>query len=264
MKTPNNYGLIPLKKSSNSNTTHIFVNGFMSDHIEEIKALDWQKGIKKYTNPSDCKYIFHWDSGLDYTRFKTYLPFSNGILSELERATYLLKSIVDDGLVKGVLKGIPNYFLDEWKEAQNNSKLYANLLSQEIYSMKYENQNNKIYLYGHSLGTNLIKETFKNLYKQNIKIEKAFLFGGASSGKSSEWDKISNVSTNGIYNFYSKNDDVIKYLYRHLEEDDNPIGLKQISTKSNNIFNIDTSHIVNGHMEYKKKIDTIFKKYYSI
>ena len=87
MKTQTNYGLIPLKKSSNSNATHIFVNGFMSDHIEEIKALDWQKGIKKYTNPSDCKYIFHWDSGLDYTRFKTYLPFSNGILSELERAT---------------------------------------------------------------------------------------------------------------------------------------------------------------------------------
>ena len=60
--------------------------------------------------------------------------------------------------------------------------------------MKYENQNNKIYLYGHSLGTNLIKETFKNLYKQNIKIEKAFLFGGASSGKSSEWDKRSTCS----------------------------------------------------------------------
>ena len=111
-------------------------------------------------------------------RIKPFLhnktPFSNGVLSELERVTYLLKSIVDDGLVKGVLKGIPNYFLDEWKEAQNNSKLYANLLSQEIYSMKYENQNNKIYLYGHSLGTNLIKETFKNLYKQNIKKVPAF------------------------------------------------------------------------------------------
>ena len=52
MTKPTNYGLIPLKKSSNSNATHIFVNGFMSDHIEEIKALDWQKGIKKYTNPS--------------------------------------------------------------------------------------------------------------------------------------------------------------------------------------------------------------------
>ena len=43
------------------------------------------------------------------------------------------------------------------------------------------NQDKKIYLYAHSLGTNLVKNSLLELANKNISVEKVHLFGGATS-----------------------------------------------------------------------------------
>ena len=42
-KDKTKYGLLPLNKGSNSETSHIFVNGFMSDEKEDYKAIKRNK-----------------------------------------------------------------------------------------------------------------------------------------------------------------------------------------------------------------------------
>ena len=53
---------------------------------------------------------------------------------------------------------------------------YGLSLAEEINIQKLSND--KIYLYAHSLGVNLVKNTLLELGKQNIFVEKVFLFGG--------------------------------------------------------------------------------------
>ena len=55
---------------------------------------------------------------------------------------------------------------------------YGLSLAEEINTLKISND--KIYLYAHSLGVNLVKNTLLELGKQNIFVGKSILFGGAS------------------------------------------------------------------------------------
>ena len=123
------------------------------------------------------------------------------------------------------------------------------------------NQDKKIYLYAHSLGTNLVKNSLLELANKNLSVEKVHLFGGATSNSSiKEWKNASEIVKFGIHNFYSQKDSVLKYLYKTFELGDNPIGLNPISSNSKNIKNYDVSDTVKGHFEYKKNLQTILKK----
>ncbi len=39
-------GLICLNNANKNNSCHLFINGFMSDELEDYKAKDWQDGLK--------------------------------------------------------------------------------------------------------------------------------------------------------------------------------------------------------------------------
>ncbi|WP_264291163.1 TMCO4 family protein [Aliarcobacter butzleri] len=122
------------------------------------------------------------------------------------------------------------------------------------------NRDKKIYLYAHSLGTNLVKNSLLELANKNISVEKVHLFGGATSTAGTyEWKNASETVKYGIHNFYSQKDSVLKYLYKTFELGDTPIGLSPISSNCRNIKNYDVSSIVNGHFEYKENLSKILK-----
>lgn len=256
LKKLDKYGLIPLKNNNIhlSNSVHIFVNGFMSDEDDESLFLEWLEGFKYIIPPSDKLYLFRWDSGLDYTKIKNHLPFNNGIKQDLKKTINLAIGKVHPLLTVATL---PIFFLDEWKTANSNSTQYGELLAEDLIKLAF----NKIYLYGHSLGTNLVRNTLLKLHKENIFIEKVFLFGGASCSKDiNEWSKICNITNQGIYNFYTRNDWVLDNLYKLAELNSKPIGLEPLFlTDTFKIFNYDVSYTVNGHFDYKKNLPTIFR-----
>ncbi len=139
----------------------------------------------------------------------------------------------------------------------SNSSKYGELLAEDLKKLTYD----KIYLYGHSLGTNLLRNTLMKLYKENIFVEKVFLFGGASCSKdTNEWSKICNITNQGICNFYTKNDWILDNLYKLAEFNSKPIGLEPLFLNDTfKIFNYDVSYTVNGHFDYKKNLPTIFR-----
>ena len=87
-KDKTKYGLLPLNKGSNSETSHIFVNGFMSDEKEEYKAIDWQNGLERFIKPSDKKFIYKWESSFDYSKLKNHIPFKNGFKYEMKKGRH--------------------------------------------------------------------------------------------------------------------------------------------------------------------------------
>ncbi len=266
-KDKTEYGLLPLLKSSNSAVIHIFVNGFMSDEIKDYKAKDWQDGFKNILNKDEQKFIFKWESGLDYSSFRNHIPFKNGLEFELKRVKYIAQtydkvsnnSLLSTGI--NFLLSLPtsfsSYMIEEWKISNQNSIKYGKILANEIEYLI--NQDKKIYLYAHSLGTNLVKNTLLELAKRNLAVEKVHLFGGATTHSDThKWNSACKSVKYGIHNFYSKNDSVLKYLYKTIEVGNNPIGLSPILVTNKNIKNYDISNLINGHFEYKKNLQIIF------
>ena len=258
------YGLLPLYEGSNSKVSHIFINGFMSDEKEEYKAIDWQNGLEKFINPSDKKFIYKWESSFDYSKLKNHIPFKNGFKHEMKKFKHLLPVGVSLSTVTRLnpFMILPTSFssfcLEEWKISKENSVKYGIFLAEEINIQKITND--KIYLYAHSLGVNLVKNTLLELGKQNIFVEKVFLFGGASCIKNeNEWLNVCNLTKKGVYNFYTKNDSILKYIYRTVELGSTPIGLVPLGLKNDKLYNKDVSYTVKGHFEYKKNLQTILK-----
>ncbi len=161
---------------------------------------------------------------------------------------------------------IPNKGLSTWYEAVSNSLIAGEELSKYIISKKSKNPNLEITLMGHSLGARVIFNTLHHLINSNIKVNRVFLFGGAKGRDIIEWTDVSFAIREGIYNFYSKKDGVLKNLYSvaMLEK---PIGLSKIkiiknkNTKKLELKNINVTNIINGHGEYKPKLDKILNSF---
>ena len=75
-----------------SNSIHILINGFMSDEKEDYEAKDWKNGLKNILDKDEQKYIFKWESGLDYSKLTNHIPFKNGLDFEIKRVKYILET----------------------------------------------------------------------------------------------------------------------------------------------------------------------------
>lgn len=184
--------LILLNVHIKSAEIHIFINGFMSDEVEDYKAKNWQNGLKDILNQDEQTFIFKWESGLDYSSLRNHITFKNGLDFELKRIKHIAKtydkfseySFLSNGI--NFLLSLPanfsSYIVEEWKNSNQYSIKYGKILANEIEYLL--NQDKKIYLYAHSLGTNLVKNCLLELANKNLFVEKVHFFGGATSNSS--------------------------------------------------------------------------------
>jgi len=258
--TDGDYGIKTISKGD-TNTIHIFINGFTNDSKTDTFSI-WKEKVSLISNEDDTFLGYAWASGKDPTSEIMKLPDLNDLMNPTKYIS-LMKGF-NPFAIGGVLAV---QVLAEWKQAKIHSQEYCDGLSQFIQKQHHENKEIQINLYGHSLGANLIYHTLENLYHRNIKINNIYLFGGASSNDKLNWTHIQKVCTQ-IYNFYSENDFILKYLYRTTELAECPIGLekinveKRIKQNSNDIKNYNVSNIVKGHSEYLKNLNRILMEHY--
>lgn len=126
-------------------------------------------------------------------------------------------------------------------------------------------------LIGHSLGARVIYSCLASLKtKDKTFIKDVHLLGGAVNNNcvdnkdcssSINWNELENAVSGDIYNYYSSNDDILKFLYKIGEgvkfDFGDPIGRSKIN--NNRIKNIDVSDYIKGHTEYKKNLVSILK-----
>ncbi|MYL28165.1 MULTISPECIES: DUF726 domain-containing protein [Halomonadaceae] len=134
-------------------------------------------------------------------------------------------------------------------------------------------------LVGHSLGARVIYFCLNALNQakeeKGIFVEEAHLLGGAvdtncskdddvraeaeQADENIDWSAVSGAVNGNIWNYYSENDDVLKYLYTAGELcRGKPVGRNPIYNSK--VRNIDVSACVGGHGEYIENLRNIFKQ----
>jgi len=143
-----------------------------------------------------------------------------------------------------------------WTKAKKNTEKVGRILAEILH-----NHDKSYILCGHSLGARVIFYTLKHLSILTDKkiIKEVHLLGGAVTSSTKEWQNLLSNVDNGIYNYYSKYDDVLKKAYKlGTFFADEPIGINKIV--HHKIINIDTSSRVKGHSSYKKYLFKFYPK----
>lgn len=116
---------------------------------------------------------------------------------------------------------------------------------------------------GFSLGARVIFFCLLELaQKENSEgiVQDAYLFGAPVSGSLEYWRKFSKVVSGRIVNGYCRGDWLLKFLYRTTNTAIKIAGLDAIDWKDRRMENVDLSDIVNGHLDYYKKLPEVLKK----
>ncbi|MGD1524185.1 DUF726 domain-containing protein [Vibrio harveyi] len=228
----------------------IVINGFLSESNNDV--TDWLD-VVDINFPQATVLHFDWKA----SSLKSVLIKSAKIYTAQNIATYAaavgtsmtLPALTPVVLAAGKVKyaGLTGGAKSEWKQSLINAELAGVELANYIGSHK-----GQYVLMGHSLGARVAFHCLKNLAPSKMVLS-AFLFGGAIP-INEKWNEITEKKPSlRIYNAHSKNDYVLKVLYRAgTKLSEHPIGLRPINQKNaKGILNIDMSKLVSGHMEYK-------------
>ena len=223
--------LIPLIENRHSNTITILISGFLSEKDD----IDSWSNFFNYDKSNSNYYLFRW-------------PSSNII----NLVTKLLNT--------------KKLFLKCKKNAKYAGKILGLFLA-----CNEEFDNCQINLVGFSLGCQVVKYCLKQLDKikgHRDMINIVLFLGGAAimrENKKDIWRNIFQKNVGGrVINCYSKEDNVLKYLFGQFIQR-NPIGSKKINLKDKNgeyyiIDDYDFSYLNLGHLDYRNKFGEILKE----
>ena len=229
------YKLIKIKDGTGDNI--VFMDGFLSEKSSNRKI--WEEELRMLY-PSNPWYTLTWKSK-KLTDFIT------------------MKHILKHGVLRRIPLPIPPIFhlplavqhvASVWKEAKNSAEQTGIHLGNILKNI----QDEQIILCGHSLGAKVIYHTLIQISQQEKTINKSIikevhLLGGAESNSLDNWNYAKKCLSGNIYNYYSENDDILKYLYQIIEfNTSSSIGRNPIEIDG--IINKDVSNSVNGHKEY--------------
>ncbi|MFW6086123.1 MAG: DUF726 domain-containing protein [Myxococcota bacterium] len=116
-------------------------------------------------------------------------------------------------------------------------------------------------LVGHSLGARAILYALQSLSTKPRKVVKdAYLLGGAVDAEPKSWRAAASAVSGTIYNCYSRNDLILRHLYRcSMLSKEEPAGIRPIRVPGGNIRNLDVSSFVPGHTEFKRALPAILE-----
>lgn len=233
-----------------------FVNGFLSEGATQ--TFLWEKQLNNLY-PDRAKYHVLWkskkvdDIGIFFAGFPR------------RKITKFLK-----------IRKMAN-LRNPWYEAMENADIAGRQLGQFLYNLainqRYFSCNSlgecnlqskkKFILFAHSLGTRLIYGALIYLTRRLPfpVIQEVHLLGGAVGNNPKAWEICSRAVEKKIYNYYSHRDIILKRVYKiGTRFTNNPIGSYPINTFSEKIKNIDVSHLVKGHLAYKKYMNEFIER----
>jgi hypothetical protein len=237
----------------------IFVNGFLTEKDDEPR--DWKESLRgrfaefpwyhvrweSKTLAAIGSIIFRDMSGTAARQFAARLAAraakkAGGRLNPVGWAALALD-----------LAGNP------WHVAMVKASLTGALLA-EILSRTKEQE---FILMGHSLGARVIYYALSALATKEAPIVRhAYLLGGAVGATGEDdWTRAADAVSGAIHNCYSTNDQILGCLYRGASAmRSEPIGIREIASKSPKIKNHDCSDFVDGHNSWKAKLPEVLAR----
>jgi pimeloyl-ACP methyl ester carboxylesterase len=211
----------------------------------------WRKVIdERY--PDSPVYRVFW--GSKELRSLTSLLHSGGLPG--------LASYVGNNLARRALKkaavgpvaaavAIPGLIANPWNQAKSRSEKTARIIADLI----ARTDDDQFILVGHSLGARVMVNVARLLGQKagDQRIREMHLLGGAM-GSNGDWRSVHDSVSGRVWNYYSTNDRVLRFLYRSVGLGKSAIGLVGIKTKYANIRNLDVTEQVKTHSDYFDKI----------
>ncbi|MFW0770034.1 DUF726 domain-containing protein [Arthrobacter koreensis] len=110
-------------------------------------------------------------------------------------------------------------------------------------------------LIGHSLGARALVVAAQTLSskKSAPRVQAMHLLGAAIGGKS-DWHSLTSVVDQAVYNYYSSNDQVLKYAYRGTQPGERAAGEVGFRPADAKLQNVDVSANVKGHSQYHQQV----------
>ncbi len=230
----------------------ITINGFLSQKTQSL--MDWEEVLHtKYRR--NAWYHVNWDS-------QTLLKLGFYILGGGGPAA--LKKVITDAARKATkaatkrlapgadVLAIISLATNPWHVAMVNAEKTGVVIADILRRCKGK----EFTLLGHSLGARVIYFTLRTLATNAEKhmVRDVHLFGGAVDNDRAWWRHAKHAVGGSIYNYYSNNDQVLKYMYSAgTFFASSPVGRHKIE-RVKGVRNIDLSSIVDGHMKYKTRI----------
>lgn len=115
-------------------------------------------------------------------------------------------------------------------------------------------------LVGFSLGARVIFHCLKELARHPKGagiIENAYLLGAPVTGNPKEWEVFEDVVAGRIVNAYIRHDWMLKFVYRTASVQYKIAGTAPVQWDNRRMINMDLTNVVNGHMDYMKKMPTV-------
>jgi hypothetical protein len=85
----------------------------------------------------------------------------------------------------------------------------------------------------------------------------AVLLGAPVSTDETQWQQIRSVVSGRLINGYAKSDWVLAFLFRVHDRKLKPAGLQPVNVPS--VESIDLSHIIKGHLSYRKEMEAVLE-----
>ena len=153
---------------------------------------------------------------------------------------------------------IPEFIINMWYRAYMNAEKAGVILASEILQKK--NKSEYIFM-GHSLGSRVAYYAAKKLAENKFnRLHSMYLLSGAVGIK--DWESIARIVKHKIYNFYSKEDNVLGYLYRASSAwlTEEPIGISRIDMHSKKVKNYEVTKYLTPYVGSCLCLHMCFKK----
>jgi len=234
----------------------VFINGFLSQRTEGFE--EWEEGLDKHF-PRNPWYQVRWESKrlADIGTLFASTATKELLIRSLKKAANVASRKAANKILPGAL--ITHLFYlakNPWHTAMVRAAQTGALLADILALVPRK----RFILLGNSLGARVVFYTLCALGTKGQRcIESVHLLGGAVGRDDvAAWRIAARAVRNGIYNYHSDNDYVLRYLYRigTLFQSE-PIGCSPLDVGVPCVTNIDVSKHVKGHKDYKAKLATI-------
>lgn len=237
-------------------TITIAISGWISDETPQKFSKQWR--YLRHTKEQYClcyesKYLLELSRAMDYL-----LSFVVSYATQEALKYTFLASVMAAIAWPTALISMANIIDNPWGVCIGRSAQAGKHLADVLMSRKQGKR--PASLIGFSLGARVIFFCLQELASRKDSegmIGDIVLLGAPVTASVDQWQPLGRVISGKIINGYSSSDWLLKFLYRTSSAAIRVAGLQEIRWDDRRVKNVDLTPIVNGHMDYSKKLTEI-------
>jgi pimeloyl-ACP methyl ester carboxylesterase len=227
----------------------VFATGFLT---QGRSAWDQWRRLVDERYPDAPVYQVHW--GAKELRDLTGLLVSNG-------GKAAVRAVLVQGAKRGSKAfGLPGigWVLGAHSVATNPwtvAKTRAGMTGAALAGLLSRTLEGPYVLMGHSLGARVMVTAARTLATQSgpPRVESMHLLG-AAVGRKGDWRSLEEAVNGTVWNYWSANDNVLRWLYALAERGEKPVGHEGFQSKFSRIKDRNVSRHVSDHSAYVSKV----------